>query len=693
MKRLILVIVLLVQIIFSLNAQVQVNDSTFLFLDSLYMNLPEVMITGERPLVKSEQGKLVYDLPRIVSNLPVDNAYDAIKELPGIADMNGTLTLAGSGFHIVINGKLSSMSVEQLTELLKTIPVSRIAKAEVMHAAPARYQVRGPMINLILTKGDGTTPVTGELFTSWNQRHYASFTERASLLYTSPKFSADLLYSFNYGRRLTETEKLAMHTVNDAVYPMDLYDSNRFKNRTHNIRLGMDYSFSDNNTLNLIYTTQIKEYDNKGEMLGTQNSTTNHKGDNQMHNLRADYHASFGLNAGAEFTFYKAPGTQLVNSVLNDEEINARYKEKQRINKWMFYVTQEHELPDDWGIDYGLNYTIATDNSFQNYYDAETGKYEPERSMSARRQEYTVNGFAGVNKTFNEQLSADASFATELYHVDGWKEWMFYPTVNVTYIPSAASIFQLSFSSDKRYPEFWAMNNSVSYMSAYSEIHGNPGLKPAPDYNFSLTYVMKSKYVFTAYYSYMPDYFVQTLYQAPDRLAEIYKYMNFDFRRQFGVQVTAPFKIKNWLNSRIMAMGYHVREKNSHFWNTSFDRSSTSFIVTMNNTFNISAKPDIRLTVSGFYQNGSIQGIYDLDRSWYIDAALRWTSNNQKAQITLKGSDLFNTSDINPSIRFEKQNVTNRFMQDSRSVELSFSYKFGSYKEKKREEVDTSRFK
>ena len=46
-------------------------------LDSLYQSLPEIMVTGERPVVKAEQGKLVYDLPRILHEMPVDNAYDA----------------------------------------------------------------------------------------------------------------------------------------------------------------------------------------------------------------------------------------------------------------------------------------------------------------------------------------------------------------------------------------------------------------------------------------------------------------------------------------------------------------------------------------------------------------------------------------------------------------------------------------
>lgn len=66
-------------------------------LDSLYQSLPEVMITGQRPIVKAEQGKLVYDLPRLIGNLPVDNAYDAVKELPGVTEMNGRVDVGRAG--------------------------------------------------------------------------------------------------------------------------------------------------------------------------------------------------------------------------------------------------------------------------------------------------------------------------------------------------------------------------------------------------------------------------------------------------------------------------------------------------------------------------------------------------------------------------------------------------------------------
>lgn len=102
-------------------------------LDSIYQSLPEVMITGERPVVKASQGKLVYDLPRLIHDLPVDNAYDAVKELPGVTEMNGGLQLAGQGVTVVLNGKVTTLSTEQLYALLRSIPASRIEKAEVMY--------------------------------------------------------------------------------------------------------------------------------------------------------------------------------------------------------------------------------------------------------------------------------------------------------------------------------------------------------------------------------------------------------------------------------------------------------------------------------------------------------------------------------------------------------------------------------
>lgn len=697
MKRIFLFLIALIAAIFGADAQqtVQPRDTTDAYLDSIFRELPEVMITGERPVVKATQGKLVYDVPRLISNLPVDNAYDAIKELPGVVDMNGGLQLSGQSVTVILNGKVSTMSAEQLNSLLKSTPASRIETAEVMYSAPARYQVRGAVINVVLKSQTGNAPsLQGELYTAYSQRHYESLAERASLLYSGNKFSADLLYSYNYGRNWMGTDKEAVHTLADgSVHPMALYDVSTSRSNRHDVRLGMDYAFSKDNSLSFVYTTQLSDGTSHRKVSGTQTSTTVSDYFSRLHNARLDYNAPFGLRAGAEFTWFNAPTDQLLHSRMGEEQLDFLSNNNQRINKWRFYLSQEHTLGNDWKVNYGVNYTTTTDKSYQFYYNPETNALLPDNNMESRRREQTTNFYGGFSKSFGQKFSMDASLAAELYHTELWNEWSVYPTLNMNYTLSAGNIFQLSLSSDKAYPEFWSMQNATSYMGAYSEIQGNPLLKPATEYEATLTYILRSKYIFSFFFSHKADYQTQTLYQSPERLVEIYKNFNFDFSQQMGVQASIPFKVKKWLDSRITAIGLRYRQKDSDFWDIPFDRKLYTFVLSMNNTFTLSQKPDLKLTVSGFFQNRAIQGIYDLPASGKLNAALRYTFAGNRAQITLKCNDIFDTSTISPRIRFEGQNVTNHYVWKNREFGVAFSYKFGGYKEKKREAVDTSRFK
>ena len=154
-------------------------------MDSLYRHLPEVMVVGERPVVKASAGKLEYDLPRMIKDRPVDNVYEALKELPGVVEQDGALTLGMQGVTVVLDGKVTNMSSAQLYALLKSLPADRIERVEVMYNAPARYQVRGAMINVRLRHRIGDPGVVqGELYGKYNQEHEASFEERASFYIT-----------------------------------------------------------------------------------------------------------------------------------------------------------------------------------------------------------------------------------------------------------------------------------------------------------------------------------------------------------------------------------------------------------------------------------------------------------------------------------------------------------------------------
>ena len=118
----------------------------------------------------------------------------------------------------------------------------------------------------------------------------------------------------------------------------------------------------------------------------------------------------------------------------------------------------------------------------------------------------------------------------------------------------------------------------TSYMGAYSEIQGNPFLKPATNYEANISYILKGKYVLTAYYSRTKIRKCRRFTSLPERLVEIYKCFNFDFSEQAGLVMVVPFKVKKWLDSRITAIGFRYRQKDSDFWDITFDRKLYTFV-------------------------------------------------------------------------------------------------------------------
>ena len=178
------------------SAYAQVSDNASV--DSLLQTLPEVMVRGERPVVKAEGAKLVYDLPRMLEGTGVSNAYDALKELPSVVEMQESLALGGQPVTVIIDEKVQTLTKEQLYGLLKAMPASRLAKAEVLYNAPARYQVRGTVINIVLKHSD-LESLQGEAYGSYAQRHDAMWEERASLVWSKGKLTTDLLYDHLHG--------------------------------------------------------------------------------------------------------------------------------------------------------------------------------------------------------------------------------------------------------------------------------------------------------------------------------------------------------------------------------------------------------------------------------------------------------------------------------------------------------------
>ena len=697
MKRSFLLFLLLTLTAASAAAQEPDSLAYYAAADSLYHELSEAVVVGEIPVVKVDKGALVYDLPRILEKTPADNAYEAIGKLPGVMPQGEGFSVAGRAATVVIDGKVSTLSADQVNALLRSTPVSRIAKAEVIPNATAKYQARGALINIVLNHdAEDRGKLQGEIYGEYANQYAGSGQGRGSLLYTKGKFSTDLIYSYGFNQIHNDYTMEARHRLNDGSFhnisQNELVDT---RDKSHQVRWGADYFFAENHRVSLVYNGNFGKSGTDLNTTGTEISTARIDRNKQLHNVRADYMAPFGLSVGAEYTHYNKPSNQLLKSTFEGEEWNFRTEDQQTIDRWKVFAGQVHSLGNNWELNYGVNLEWARDKSFQWYYDPVTGQktnVAGDGGFSSLLDEQSQNVYAGFSKVFSQKWQMNGSLAVEHFKNAAWNDWSVYPTLNLTWLPAAGHIIQLGLSSDKGYPDYWSLQSTTTHSNAYTEIVGNPSLSPNKQYQAALSYILKSKYVFTAYFSHTKDYFIQLLYQNPDRLVQTYRTLNEDYMQQAGIQATIPFVVGDWWNAQTRFIGAWQREKDSDFYDIPFDRNIFFGMFMMNNTFILSKKHNLALLVNGMIRSKGIQGNYDLPASGNLDASLRWGFAGGRGLLNIFCSDIFQTSMISPLIDYGGQYVHTRY-KGWRRAGVALTWKFGGYTEKRRDAVDTGRFK
>lgn len=680
--------------------------------------LAEITVKGERPQVKLEGGKLTYDIPQLMKDKTATNAFEIIKDLPGLIERNDNLELVGaSRLNIILNGQLTTMSADQLIQLLKTMPASRVEKAEVMYNAPAKYNVKGALLNVVLSKNESETPSwQGETGVDYTQYRHAGGDAHVNLLYTNKGFSLDFLLNGNKRRDVMGEDMLARHTLNSGMTEISQHNRALVHVNRGTVRLGMDYTFANEDKLSLAYYLKgdkvLSDRDaftsyldlSKPENKSESTSLVRDDGHSAIHNIRLQYDGHAGISAGADFTRYHSP------SVLDYQDTNGSRTDminntRQDVSRWSVFLNKTHSFASGWGLNYGVHGGYASSKNYSEYlYDQGAGYEMDEEALEDNTQkEYIVDIFAEVSKSFGERFSATVGLKGEYFKSDYtssrenmnlWNEGALFPTVSLSYTFSPRHILQFDISSDKTYPGYWQVSPQVTPLNSYSEVAGNPLLKPYRTYEGQMVYIFRQKYMLVAFCEYTPDYFAQLPYQSDTELKTVFRFENMDYSLEAGLAVIIPFNVGRFWNSRITLRGWRMQEKNDNFHGISYNREAYLGLAHMSNTFNLCDKPNLKMTIDGQYVTpGAIQGIYDLGSMYEISAGLKWTFLNDRASLTLKGDDIF-ASSIPRTIKINQGNQWSRMrkLNDERCLKLSFVWKFGGYKEREHDSIDTSRF-
>lgn len=199
----------------SLFAQ-EVNDSIAAPWDR-ELELTEVVVVAKRPVVKQQEGKLVY----LVKNDPYSKGLDGVAVLdrmPRVSVTNGTVSVAGKdNVRFIIDGVMMELDASALSMRLQNLRAEDIEKIELLTTPPSRYAVAPNVAYISITTRNEALGTRGSIYGSLNQgdklREYFS----GSISHTARKF--DMSFDGSVSNYYTTNDNDMEYSYFDDISP------------------------------------------------------------------------------------------------------------------------------------------------------------------------------------------------------------------------------------------------------------------------------------------------------------------------------------------------------------------------------------------------------------------------------------------------------------------------------------------
>lgn len=259
--------------------------------------LDEVVIYVEKPLILSKDGNITFNAGE--SALAAgSNASDLLNSVPLVSkDPTGKITVRGKEPKILIDDKPVELNLQQLQDLLESLPGSSIEKIEVMTNPPPQYaNEQGGVINIVTKKGK--VGRSGRLNISAGSRGEAGISGNFS--YRKQGLSFSINAGTGYNRLLGDGSSARNNIYTDSSNFFNTQNNYYNKNWRPNVRLNVDYDISKTQSINLVLQYNQNNYDNRntteytninrfGNIYRLSERTILNKGDNYSPNINFTY--------------------------------------------------------------------------------------------------------------------------------------------------------------------------------------------------------------------------------------------------------------------------------------------------------------------------------------------------------------------------------------------------------------------
>ncbi len=496
------------------------TDLGMILLESATQKLSEVVVSGQRKLVRQKTDRLVFDINRSPM-ASIGDAVEALNVTPGLNVQNNSIAIIGKQtVMVMINDRIVKMTGADLLNYLHTIPAQNILQIEVITTPPARYDAEGNsgLINIRLKASDNDS-WSNQLRSTFRQGMYATWGLGNTFAYNQGKVS--LLGSLNADKGYRGQK------VNSEIdYPEETWMNRmNMKSKTDNIatHIGFDYRLSPKSAFGFFYSGSWSNHDETDSFLsniyhsqtdktqlGKVLSNGTNDQDGHVHSANAHYTRSlndrgFKLSADVDYFNYKNGQNRHINSITQRDITHVFDSQNigmQDVNN--ISVKIDFDQPIQKGmITYGAKWINTQTNNKAGLYRLVGGKsiMDPNQSNTFDYTENIGALYFDVAKAVDDKWSFKGGLRMEYTQTIGYTaqynqedrndDRKFFPTVYLTYTPNQKNVFNLNYSRRISRPGFWSLNPFKFYLNATTYQEGTPDLKPEISDNIELQHIYK----------------------------------------------------------------------------------------------------------------------------------------------------------------------------------------------------------
>ena len=709
----------------------KVIDMGNIFLKPSNVELNEVSVIGQKQAVSSTLDKKSYSAESFITG-STGSALDIIKTLPGVViDQESKIVLRGSDkVAILIDGKLSSLTGFGSQKGLENIPASQIESIEIINNPSAKYDAAGMagIVNIVFKKSAGTG-LTGDFGLAPG---IGMITKRKADLPTGmPSYSDNWkitpALNLNY-----KTEKLnifwqsyliSQRRLPNNEFTTRYYDNGNMtesqvaENRSqyhYNLKLGLDWNITSNQTITLfglydyewhIDTTRVWYFGNQdyqsplrkwgfheSEGTGFTNITLQHKFRFQQagHELNSQFLSTKGWE---DETYNLSQDGPSPYPVIRTDKTRVLAPE------YVYLLSSDYIKPLSFGrIEAGVSgrlrhmpitYTVTKDQAntalIYNFGDWSEWNESLAGAYTNLIAEFLKTDIeAGLRA---EYTSVKYEFAPNQYFTGNqYSYFNLFPNVRLTLKANRSNKISLFYNRRIDRPGEDILRIFPKYDDPELLKIGNPLLRPQFTQNFELAhkYLWQTGSIYTSlYHKIINEYYTRIYVQDPSHSEITIKaYDNLGRSSNSGVEFTFDQKIlKQW---KISASANFYRNKIfMHSGQISFplpqsytieERIDIPFFGKLINQVTLPRNFQIETTTQFFSSKNIGQG-KELSRGG-IDLGFKKSLANNKLELNLSATDIFNTMGIHQKIDGEGFNVEYQNYFETQIFTITCRYKF-----------------